>query len=207
MTAIVDYGVGNLFSVVSSLRAIGAESVVTGDADVIYSADRVLLPGVGAFEDAAAKLRASGLVPVLEDVVEKGRPVLGICLGMQLLFDKSHEFGEHEGLGLIPGDAMSLTESLGAMGRELKVPHIGWNSLDIHKSDCPLLKYVKPGDFVYYIHSYHVVCPEKYVVASSEYGVDVTGMVQRENVFGAQFHPEKSGDVGLGVLRAFTELK
>ncbi len=143
---------------------------------------------------------------MIKNEAKKGKPLLGICLGMQLLFDKSYEFGEHEGLGLIPGDAMSLTESLGAMGRELKVPHIGWNSLDIHKPDCPLLKYVKPGDFVYYIHSYHVLCPEEYVVAASEYGVDVTGMVQRENVFGAQFHPEKSGEVGLGVLRAFTEL-
>lgn len=207
MTAIIDYGVGNLYSVTSSLKAIGAESVVTGDASVIRLADRVILPGVGAFEDAAAKLRASGLVPALKELAKSGKPILGICLGMQLLFDKSFEFGEHDGLGLISGAAMSLTESLGAIGRELKVPHIGWNSLDFHKPNCPLLKYVKSGDFVYYVHSYHVVCPQEYVVASSEYGVDVTGVVQRENVFGAQFHPEKSGDIGLGILKAFTELR
>ncbi len=200
MIAVVDYGVGNLFSLVCSLRFIGADAEVTADADRLRSADGIILPGVGAFADAREKLRASGTEPVLREEVAKGKPFLGICLGMQMLFDRSYEYGEHEGLGFIPGEVVPFS-----LPRGMKVPHMGWNSLQILR-ECPLLKYVSNGEYVYYVHSYYATGCGEYTAAVSEYGVPVTGVVARGNVYGTQFHPEKSGDTGLNILRAFNEM-
>ncbi len=201
MLAIVDYGVGNLFSLSSSLRALGVETEITCSEARLHAAAQILLPGVGAFGDARAKLEATGLVPVLRREAEE-KPLLGICLGMQLLFDKSFEYGEHPGLGLIPGEIVPLR---GATGGE-KVPHMGWNSLQIRR-DAPLFRYVDDGEYVYYVHSYFAAGCEKSTLASSRYGTaDVPGVVRCGNVYGVQFHPEKSGDTGLRLLKAFTEL-
>lgn len=204
MIAIVDYGVGNLFSLSSSLRYIGADCALASDAAEIAQADGVILPGVGAFGDAAAKLRESGLERVVLDEAAKGKPLLGICLGMQLLFDKSEEYGEHKGLGLIPGKVASLAAALdGDPG--LKVPHMGWNHLSILR-ECPILKYTSEGDCVYYVHSFYAPAGEN-AVAVSDYGrARISGVVWRGNVFGTQFHPEKSGEIGLDMLRAFAEI-
>lgn len=201
MIAIIDYGVGNLFSLKSSFAFIGAEAVVTGDPEVISKADRIILPGVGAFEDAAKKLRKSGLDKVIYDEVEKGKPLLGICLGMQMLFEESHEYGVHKGLGLIPGKILPLEGVVG----DLKIPHIGWNALRF-KKESKLYKYVNEGDHVYFVHSYFGADCEESVSATAEYGIEVTASVQRGNVYGTQFHPEKSGEVGLNILRAFCEI-
>ena len=203
MLAIVDYGVGNLFSLTSSLRSLGLETEVTGDAARLRAADRIILPGVGAFGDARAKLDETGLVPVLLE--EAGRkPLLGICLGMQLLFDRSFEYGEHPGLGLIPGEVAYLGEDL--TDKTLKIPHMGWNSLEAVRDD-PLFRYFQDGEYVYYVHSYYARNCEESTLGTSGYGdVAVTGAVRRGNVWGAQFHPEKSGDAGLRLLRAFAEL-
>ena len=203
MTAIVDYGVGNLFSLVSSLRKIGEEAVVTGDAAILEQADRVILPGVGAFGDAAEKLRASGLAPVLCRLAAAGKPVMGICLGMQLLFDRSYEYGEHEGLGLIGGEIRPIGDYVGW----LKVPHMGWNALKLCPGGHPLFRYIREGDHVYFVHSYCGVRCEDSVIATAEYGASLTAAVARGNVMGCQFHPEKSGAVGLAILRAFCEMK
>ena len=202
MIAVVDYGVGNLFSLASSLSAIGAETVVTGDSDVIRSADKILRPGVGAFEDAAKKLRESGLADVVCEEVNKGKPLLGICLGMQLLFDKSYEFGEFEGLGLIKGAVRPIADVIPA---DLKIPHIGWNALHIQKEN-PILRYVKENDCVYFVHSFYAADCAESVIATSEYGAELTAAVASDNVYGCQFHPEKSGAVGLSILKAFVEL-
>ena len=202
MIAVVDYGVGNLFSLSSSLSAIGAETVVTGDADVIRSADKILLPGVGAFEDAAKKLRESGLAEVVCEEAKQGKPLLGICLGMQLLFEKSYEFGEFEGLGLIRGAVKPIAD---VISEELKIPHIGWNALHIRK-ESPIFRYVKENDCVYFVHSFYAADCEESVVATSEYGAELTAAVASGNVYGCQFHPEKSGAVGLSILKAFVEL-
>ena len=202
MVAIIDYGVGNLFSLKSSFAAIGAEVTVTRDADVIRAADKIILPGVGAFGDAAAKLRETGLVPVLLDEVKKGKPMMGICLGMQLLFDKSYEYGEHNGLGLIKGEIRPISDVIPA---ELKIPHIGWNALDI-KKDVPIFKYLNSGDHVYFVHSFYGAKCDDSVIATTEYGSTLTAAVANGNVFGCQFHPEKSGNVGLSILKAFCEL-
>lgn len=203
MIAIVDYGVGNLFSLSSSLRVLGLESEVTGDPDRLRRADRILLPGVGAFGDAKAKLDGTGLVPVLREEAER-KPLLGICLGMQLLFDRSLEYGDHPGLGLIPGQVAELRADLGDPA--LKVPHMGWNSLHIQRDD-PLFRCFQDGEYVYYVHSYYAKDCTASVLASSRYGaVDVPGVVRRGNVWGTQFHPEKSGDAGLRLLKAFSEL-
>ena len=204
MTAIIDYGVGNLFSLTSSLRHIGAENVVTGDAAALEAAQRIILPGVGAFGDAMEKLEATGLVPVLRRQAARGMPLLGICLGMQLLFEKSYEYGEHAGLGLLPGRVCPLAEDLAGTG--LKVPHIGWNPLQIHRPDTPILQNTREGECVYYVHSYYVKGCGEALAASSEYGVTVPGTVALGNVYGCQFHPEKSGETGLGILRAFCAL-
>lgn len=200
MIAIVDYGVGNLFSISSSLAYLGAESIVTADPNQIDWASHVILPGVGAFGDAAAKLRATGLDQVVLAQAERGKPLLGICLGMQLLYEKSLEYGEHRGLGLIPGDIVPLThENLGA---PLKIPHMGWNSLE-HRGDCPLTANIPEGSAVYYVHSYYAPV-NTHTAALSRYGqAEITGVVQRGNVFGAQFHPEKSGETGLAILERF----
>ena len=203
MIAIVDYGVGNLFSLASSVKSLGLEVTVTRDAADLRAADHILLPGVGAFADAMNKLTATGLVPVLKEET-KHTPLLGICLGMQLLFDKSYEFGEHEGLGLIPGQVCPLAPDL--TDPALKVPHIGWNALDITRPDDPLFKYVQNGEYVYYVHSFYAKDCAASTLATSEYSIPVTGAVRRGLVYGTQFHPEKSGNTGLRLLKAFAEL-
>ena len=203
LTAIIDYGVGNLFSLCSSLQSIGAEAVVTPDADVIRRADRIILPGVGAFADAAAKLRATGLDQVLIQEAAKGKPIMGICLGMQMLFDVSYEYGEHRGLGLIPGRVIPMA---GYIPEGLKIPHIGWNPLLLKGEGHPLLRYVKEGDCVYFVHSYFASDCAESVIAAAEYGRELTAAVARGNIVGCQFHPEKSGPVGLSILKAFCEM-
>ena len=205
MIAVVDYGVGNLFSLKSSLAYIGAEAVVSGDEDVIRSADKILLPGVGAFEDAARKLRECGLDKVICEEAAKGKPVLGICLGMQMLFEKSYEYGEHKGLGLIKGEVRPIAE---VIGEGLKIPHIGWNSLNFPKSKekNEIFKYINEGDFVYFVHSFYGADCDESVIATSEYGAPLTAAVAKGNVYGMQFHPEKSGEVGLNILKAFCEI-
>ena len=204
MVAILDYGVGNLFSLQSSFSAIGAEVVVTGDEAVLRSADRIILPGVGAFEDAANKLRATGLDKVLIDEAAKGKPIMGICLGMQLLFDKSFEYGEHKGLGLIKGEVRPIAD---VIPNDLKIPHIGWNALNFGETKHPIFKYLKEGDFAYFVHSYYGADCDAAVIATAEYGAQLTAAVADENVCGCQFHPEKSGEVGLNILRAFCEME
>lgn len=203
MIAIVDYGVGNLFSLSSSVRSLGLEVCVTGRADDLRAASHILLPGVGAFADAMAKLEATGLVPVLREETRR-KPLLGICLGMQLLFEKSYEYGEHTGLGLIPGAVCPLADDL--RNPALKVPHIGWNALELCRPDDPLFKYVKNGEYVYYVHSFYAKNCEASTLATSEYSIPVTGAVRQGLVYGTQFHPEKSGDTGLRLLKAFAEL-
>ena len=205
MIAIIDYGVGNLFSLKSSLAQLGQDTVVTADPDIIRKADRLILPGVGAFGDAMDKLVATGLVPVIRAEAEK-KPLLGICLGMQLLFEKSYEYGERTGLGLIPGEVCPLADDL--KDPSLKVPHIGWNRLDIvpGRENDPLFKYTKPGEYVYYVHSFYAKNCAANTLAASEYSIPVTGAVKNGLVYGTQFHPEKSGDTGLRMLRAFAEL-
>jgi len=202
MVAIIDYGVGNLFSLGCSFSAIGQEAVVTADAAVIRRADRVVLPGVGAFADAARKLKESGMAELVKELAAAGRPILGICLGMQLLFERSYEYGTHEGLGLLRGSVRPIAEVIPA---GLKIPHIGWNALRFSGRDCPLLRYIKEGDCVYFVHSYYAADCEDSLVATAEYGAPLTAMVARGNILGCQFHPEKSGDVGLNILRAFCE--
>jgi glutamine amidotransferase len=203
MIAIVDYGVGNLFSLQSSFAQIGAPVTVTGDAQVLAQADRIILPGVGAFGDAAEKLRQTGLDQVVIAQAAQGKPLMGICLGMQLLFQESFEFGRHPGLGLIPGRVVDMTPDIPS---DLKVPHIGWNALHLTKPDHPLFRYTKPGDCVYFVHSFYATDCEDAVLATAEYGKELTAAVGRDNVLGCQFHPEKSGPVGLSILRAFCEL-
>ena len=201
MIAIIDYGVGNLFSLAHSLKAVGAEALVTGDATAILRADRVILPGVGAFGDAAKKLRDTGLDAVVRDIAARGTPVMGICLGMQLLLEKSFEFGEHAGLGLIPGEVRPIA---GVIPAGLKIPHIGWHALETRKPH-PIFRNVRPGNCVYFIHSYYGANCDDSVIATAEYGAPLTAAVAKGNVCGCQFHPEKSGDVGLGILKAFCE--
>ena len=203
MIATVDYGVGNLFSLASSVKSLGLEVTITRDAADLRAADHILLPGVGAFADAMDKLTGTGLVPVLKEETQH-TPLLGICLGMQLLFDKSYEFGEHEGLGLIPGQVCPLAPDL--TDPALKVPHIGWNALDITRPDDPLFKYVQNGEYVYYVHSFYAKGCAASTLATSEYSIPVTGAVRRGLVYGTQFHPEKSGNTGLRLLKAFAEL-
>ncbi len=203
MIAIINYGVGNLFSLVGSLKRLGIESVVTADENVIRNADRIILPGVGAFGDAAEKLRKSGLDKLIIEEVKKGKPLMGICLGMQMLFEKSYEYGEHEGLGLIPGNVKPMKPLLDG---KLKVPHICWNSLQIKDKSDPLLKYIDDGDYVYYVHSFYATDCDAWTSSVSEYGITVTGSVRNNNVWGTQFHPEKSGEKGLLILKAFSEI-
>jgi glutamine amidotransferase len=203
MIAIIDYGVGNLFSLASSFSAIGADAVATGDPDVIRSADRIILPGVGAFEDAANKLRESGMATLVKEEAARGKPIMGICLGMQMLFEKSFEYGEHEGLGLIKGAVRPIAD---VIPTGLKIPHIGWNALHLTRPD-PLFKYLKEGDYVYFVHSYYAADCDESVIATTEYGAPLTAAVSCGNVMGCQFHPEKSGDVGLSILRAFCEME
>ena len=202
MTAIIDYGVGNLFSLESSFAAIGESVMVTRDVSVLGKADRLVLPGVGAFKDARQALRDSGLEETVIELAKDGKPLLGICLGMQMLFDCDFEDGIHEGLGLIPGEVRPISETI---GEGLKIPQIGWNAL-IFRNPGKLFKYIKEGDYVYFVHSYHATGCESYTTAVTEYGALLTASVEKDNIFGCQFHPEKSGDVGLSILKAFVEV-
>jgi glutamine amidotransferase len=202
MIAIVDYGVGNLFSLAASFRKIGAETVITSDPAIIASADRVILPGVGAFGDAAKKLRESGLDKVVKEEAAKGKPLMGICLGMQLLFAYGEEFGHHEGLGLLPGRVVPMK---GVIPADYKIPHIGWNRLSF-KKEIPLFQYIQDGDHVYFVHSFYAEDCGDALAATTEYGAELTAAVAMDNVMGCQFHPEKSGDVGLNILRGFLEI-
>ncbi|MDD7288986.1 MAG: imidazole glycerol phosphate synthase subunit HisH [Clostridiales bacterium] len=203
MIAVIDYGVGNLFSLCRSLEAIGQQPVVTGDPALLRQADRLFLPGVGAFQDAIAKLRQTGLDQVIKEEAAKGKPILGICLGMQLLFEESLEFGRWEGLGLIPGKVVPME---GVIPADYKIPHIGWNALHFPQKDRhPLLGTVQEGDCVYFVHSFYATDCDEAVIATAEYGAELTAAVARGNVMGCQFHPEKSGDVGLNILRTFCE--
>lgn len=201
MIAVVDYGVGNLYSLTCSLNHIGADSVVTRGAEQLQNADKIILPGVGAFGDAADKLRALRLDTILRDLAALGKPLLGVCLGMQLLFEKSFEYGEHAGLGLIRGNVRDMTPQVG----NRKVPHMGWNSLDFKQPDDPLLKDIGSGDFVYFVHSFYASDCEDALVATADYGVAVPAIVRSGNVCGTQFHPEKSGGTGLKILAAFAK--
>ena len=203
MIGVIDYGVGNLFSLCSSLRCVGAEVQVSADPAVLEQADKLVLPGVGAFGDAADKLRATGLDQLVIKQAKKGVPVLGICLGMQLLFEESLEYGRHKGLGLLAGRVVPME---GAIPEKLKIPHIGWNGLRLVKSDCPLFRETKDGDCVYFVHSFYAEGCEDSLAATAEYGLDLTATVWKDNVYGCQFHPEKSGPVGLRMLRAFVEV-
>lgn len=203
MLVIIDYGVGNLFSLRSSLEALGVEVVVTGEKEKIMNADKIILPGVGAFADAAAKLKSAGLDEVIKQRAAQGVPVLGICLGMQMLFEKSLEYGEHEGLGLIKGSVVPIE---GVIPAELKIPHIGWNALKFTKKKSDLFKYINENDCVYFVHSYYASDCEADTIAVAEYGALLTAAVQSGNVYGCQFHPEKSGEVGLRILKAFCEM-
>ena len=203
MIGIIDYGVGNLFSLKSSFEAIGAETFVSGKVEELSRADKLILPGVGAFGDAAEKLRASGLDAFVRSQAQKGIPLMGICLGMQLLFEKSFEYGEHEGLGLLKGQVVPMA---GLLPEELKIPHMGWNALHLTKPDSRLFANTKEGDFVYFVHSFFAQGCEDALAAVTEYGIPITAAVEQGNVFGCQFHPEKSGGVGLGILRSFAQM-
>ncbi len=203
MIAIVDYGVGNLFSLANSFAAIGVEAAVTTDAETLRKAEKIVLPGVGAFRDAAEKLRESGLGVVVKEEAENGKPLLGICLGMQLLFDKSYEYGEWDGLGLIPGEIRPIADAVPA---GLKIPHMGWNALLFPNGHHPLFRYINENDCVYFVHSYYATKCDESVIAVAEYGAPLTAAVAKDNVAGCQFHPEKSGPVGLAILKAFAEL-
>ena len=203
MIAIIDYGVGNLFSLCSSFQKIGVQAVVTSDPEAIRTADKLILPGVGAFADAAEKLRNSGLDRLIQELAAAGKPIMGICLGMQLLFEKSYEYGEHRGLGLIPGSVVPMA---GFIPDQLKIPHIGWNALHFRKGS-KLFRRIREGDCVYFVHSYYASDCEDSVIATAAYGKELTAAVEMGNVCGCQFHPEKSGQVGLNILRAFCEME
>ena len=205
MIAIIDYGVGNLFSLKSSFAMLGEQATVTADENEIDKADRIILPGVGAFGDAADKLNKSGLADVIKKQTENGKPLLGICLGMQLLFDKSYEYGEHEGLHLISGEIRPIADVIDS---GLKIPHIGWNALKFpeNKPKSPLFKYINEGDFVYFVHSFYAADCANSLIATTDYSAPLTAAAANGNVFGTQFHPEKSGEVGMKILKAFCEM-
>ena len=205
MIAIIDYGVGNLFSLKSSLDFLGLEAAVTNERDIIKNASHIILPGVGAFGDAVKKLENTGLRDFLIDEAKNGKPFLGICLGMQLLFDRSYEYGEYDGLSLVPGEVVPILNDLPENMKSLNIPQIGWNALKIEK-DSRLLKYTKDGDCVYFVHSYYARTEREYLSSSAEYGIPITASVENGNVFGTQFHPEKSGKTGLLMLKAFSEI-
>lgn len=202
MIAIVDYGVGNLFSLKSSLSCVGADAIVTNDKKILEDAEKIILPGVGAFKDASDKLFASGLAEVVVEQAKNGKPLLGICLGMQMLFEKSFEYGETKGLGLLKGEIRPIAD---VIDKNLKIPHIGWNALKFNGERSPLFKYINEGDFVYFVHSFYAAGCDDSLIATSEYSCDLTAAVGKNNIFGCQFHPEKSGTVGLNILRAFCE--
>ena len=203
MIGLIDYGVGNLFSLASSFAAVGADAEIVSDADGLRRADRLILPGVGAFRDAADKLRATGLDRIVLEQTAAGKPLLGICLGMQMLFEKSYEYGEHEGLGLLKGSVRPIRDVIPA---DYKIPHIGWNALRLTRPDCPIFRNIRDGDHMYFVHSYHAADCADSLAAVTEYGGELTAAVWKDNVFGCQFHPEKSGAAGLSILRAFCEV-
>ncbi len=203
MLVIVDYGVGNLFSLISSLKSIGENPIVTGDKAIISNADKIILPGVGAFEDAIKKLKETGLDKIIIQKAKDGTPIMGICLGMQLLFQRSFEYGIHKGLGLIKGDIVPFRDNI---PKELKIPHIGWNALYNLKENCPIFKYVKENEYVYFVHSYYAKLDTVARCATCEYGEEYTAAVWQDNIFACQFHPEKSGNTGLNILRGFCEI-
>jgi len=207
MIGIIDYGVGNLFSLKSSLAYLGCDIIVTKDAEVLKRCDKIILPGVGAFEDAIQKLNETGLIPLIREELEKGKPMLGICLGMQLLFEKSFEYGEHKGLGLIPGAVMPIPKNLNDLenGEILKIPHIGWNQLNIKKDD-PLFSKLPEENYVYFVHSFYATGCQDNLLAVADYGVEIAAVVRKGSLYGTQFHPEKSGQTGLNILRAFVDL-
>ena len=199
MVGIIDYGVGNLFSLRSSFAAIGVEAFVSGDAGELAKADRLILPGVGAFGDAAEKLRATGLDAFVREQAAAGKPLMGICLGMQLLFEKSYEYGDHEGLGLLKGQVVGMS---GRLPEGLKIPHMGWNALKLEKD----AKLLEEGSYVYFVHSFYAENCEDSIAAVTDYGIPITAAVEKGNIFGCQFHPEKSGNVGLAILKRFCEV-
>ena len=203
MIAVIDYGVGNLFSLKSSLDYTGLENIFTNSESEIRKADALILPGVGAFRDAIDILNKTGLGTIVKEEAENGKKILGICLGMQLLFDKSYEYGEYKGLGLINGDIVSMKDNL--KNKKLKVPHMGWNSLEFLKED-KILKYINEGEYVYYVHSYYAENCNDSVIACSDYELKIPGIVKNDNIYGIQFHPEKSGKTGLNILKAFGEM-
>lgn len=203
MIAVIDYGVGNLFSLKSSLNKIGLDNIFTSNVDDIKSSDAIILPGVGAFGEAINILNKTGLDEVIKNEAKSGKKILGICLGMQILFEKSYEYGEHRGLGLIEGEIVSMKDSIN--DKTLKIPHMGWNSLVFSKAD-KILKYINEGEYVYYVHSYFASKCDKSVLAYSEYETKIPGIVKNDNIYGIQFHPEKSGIVGLNILKAFGEM-
>ena len=199
MIGIIDYGVGNLFSLRSSFEAIGEQAFVSGNAQELAKADRLILPGVGAFGDAAEKLRQSGLDGFVKEQAAAGKPLMGICLGMQLLFEKSYEYGIHVGLGLLQGQVVPMA---GRIPGSLKIPHMGWNKLELQKES----KLLRDGEYVYFVHSYYAIHCEPSLAATAEYGIPITAAVEQGNVFGCQFHPEKSGEAGLAILKRFSEI-
>ena len=203
MIAVIDYGVGNLFSLKSSLDYTGLENIFTSSESEIRKADALILPGVGAFRDAIDILNKTGLGTIVKEEAEKGKKILGICLGMQILFDKSYEYGEYKGLGLINGNIISMKDNL--KNKKLKVPHMGWNSLEFLKED-KILKYINVGEYVYYVHSYYAENCNDSVIACSDYDIKIPGIVKNNNIYGIQFHPEKSGKTGLNILKAFGEM-
>ena len=202
MIGIIDYGVGNIFSLQSSFKSLGADIVFTGDKETIKKCDKLILPGVGAFSDAAEKLRNTGLDQALIDEAKRGKYIMGICLGMQMMFEKSFEYGEHEGLGIIKGNVVPLSN----VCKNVKIPHMGWNALSFKNGKSPIFKYINEGDYVYFVHSYYATDCAESTIATCEYEAEVTAAVQKDNVFALQFHPEKSGNVGLNILKAFCEL-
>ena len=203
MVGIIDYGVGNLFSLRSSFEAIGTSVVVSSDPEELRKADHILLPGVGAFADAVQKLRTTHMDEMVFEAVREGKPLMGICLGMQMLFERSFEYGEHQGLGLLKGQVIPMA---GLLPKDLKIPHMGWNALDVVKSDGKLFANIKEGAYVYFVHSYFADGCKDSLAARTEYGTWLTAAVEKDNIFGCQFHPEKSGEVGLDILRAFCAL-
>ena len=207
MIGIIDYGVGNLFSLKSSLAYLGCDNIVTKDAEDLKRCEKIVLPGVGAFEDAIKKLNETGLIPLIREELDKGKPMLGICLGMQLLFEESFEYGEHNGLGLIPGAVMPIPKKQRDLenGEVLKIPHIGWNRLMIKKDD-PLFSKLPEENYVYFVHSYYATGCQDNLLAVADYGVEIPAVVRKGSLYGTQFHPEKSGQTGLNILRAFVDL-
>ena len=199
MVGIIDYGVGNLFSLRSSFAAIGVEAFVSGAPSELAKADRLILPGVGAFGDAADKLRKSGLDAFVKAQAAAGKPLMGICLGMQLLFERSYEYGDHEGLGLLKGQVVGMS---GRLPEGLKIPHMGWNALKLEKD----AKLLEEGSYVYFVHSFYAENGADSIAAVTDYGIPIPAAVEKDNIFGCQFHPEKSGNVGLEILKKFCEV-